>query len=270
MRTLSSHRPIERAASASQDVSLTSPCTRTGGLHTIPVLRLPNTARHDPRSNRICVLFDIRQFAQGALNVGPDPIVCQSASRQCYVSNQLVKHSQRWSFLIPPIVDTVGVAYANLISQPPGNPSRSTMLRVSSTPSEYLEPYHSPQLNRSYFYLTGIPRCFSLCSKYRHFATVAETPVRRYGGLKDQDRIFTNAYCRHDHGLKGAQVRVKSDPLSLTPIPILPFTVARRLASHQRHSPQRRLMDYTNRQGLGLTRSWRCRLSQRSQMELHE
>lgn len=40
----------------------------------------------------------------------------------------------------------------------------------------------------------------------RSFATVADPPVRRYGGLKDQDRIFQNAYCRHDHGLKGAQV----------------------------------------------------------------
>ena len=41
----------------------------------------------------------------------------------------------------------------------------------------------------------------------RSFATVTDTPVRRYGGLKDQDRIFQNAYCRHDHGIKGAQVR---------------------------------------------------------------
>lgn len=41
----------------------------------------------------------------------------------------------------------------------------------------------------------------------RSLATVADPPVRRYGGLKDQDRIFTNAYCRHDHGLKGAQSR---------------------------------------------------------------
>jgi NADH dehydrogenase (ubiquinone) flavoprotein 1 len=40
----------------------------------------------------------------------------------------------------------------------------------------------------------------------RGYATVQDTPVRRYGGLKDQDRIFTNAYCRHDHGIKGAQV----------------------------------------------------------------
>ena len=41
----------------------------------------------------------------------------------------------------------------------------------------------------------------------RHLATVQDTPVRRYGGLKDQDRIFTNAYSRHDHGIKGALVR---------------------------------------------------------------
>lgn len=40
----------------------------------------------------------------------------------------------------------------------------------------------------------------------RTFATAVDPPVRRYGGLKDQDRIFTNAYCRHDHGLKGAKV----------------------------------------------------------------
>lgn len=41
----------------------------------------------------------------------------------------------------------------------------------------------------------------------RGLATVADPPVRRYGGLKDQDRIFTNLYMKHDHGLKGAQSR---------------------------------------------------------------
>jgi NADH dehydrogenase (ubiquinone) flavoprotein 1 len=41
----------------------------------------------------------------------------------------------------------------------------------------------------------------------RTLATVQDTPVRRYGGLKDQDRIFTNLYCRHDPGLKGAKTR---------------------------------------------------------------
>jgi hypothetical protein len=41
----------------------------------------------------------------------------------------------------------------------------------------------------------------------RCFATVQDaTPVKRYGDLRDQDRIFTNAYCRHDHGIKGAKV----------------------------------------------------------------
>lgn len=41
----------------------------------------------------------------------------------------------------------------------------------------------------------------------RSLATVADPPVRRYGGLKDQDRIFTNLYSKHDHGLKGALSR---------------------------------------------------------------
>jgi hypothetical protein len=40
----------------------------------------------------------------------------------------------------------------------------------------------------------------------RSFATVQDPPVRHYGGLKDQDRIFTNIYSRHDHGIKGAMV----------------------------------------------------------------
>ena len=53
---------------------------------------------------------------------------------------------------------------------------------------------------------TGIARPFRAKLPRRSFATVQDTPVRRYGGLKDQDRIFTNAYCRHDHGIKGAMV----------------------------------------------------------------
>jgi len=40
----------------------------------------------------------------------------------------------------------------------------------------------------------------------RGLATVVNNPVRRYGGLKDADRIFSNAYQQHDHGIKGAQV----------------------------------------------------------------
>lgn len=41
----------------------------------------------------------------------------------------------------------------------------------------------------------------------RSLATVSDPPVRHYGGLKDQDRIFTNLYLKHDHGIKGAMSR---------------------------------------------------------------
>ena len=64
----------------------------------------------------------------------------------------------------------------------------------------------------------------------RGLATATDIPVRRYGGLKDQDRIFTNAYCRHDPGLKGAKVRaasIRADQVLTLPL------VARRLASHE-------------------------------------
>ena len=44
-------------------------------------------------------------------------------------------------------------------------------------------------------------------SQARGLATVTDTPVRSFGGLRDQDRIFQNAYMRHDHGLKGAKAR---------------------------------------------------------------
>jgi NADH dehydrogenase (ubiquinone) flavoprotein 1 len=33
--------------------------------------------------------------------------------------------------------------------------------------------------------------------------------LRAYGGLKDQDRIFTNLYGKHDFGIKGALKRVR-------------------------------------------------------------
>ncbi|KAI9616806.1 hypothetical protein KEM48_005052 [Puccinia striiformis f. sp. tritici PST-130] len=44
----------------------------------------------------------------------------------------------------------------------------------------------------------------------RSFATVTNsipTNIRNHGGLKDQDRIFQNAYMKHDHLLKGARAR---------------------------------------------------------------
>jgi hypothetical protein len=37
------------------------------------------------------------------------------------------------------------------------------------------------------------------------FATVGDAPKRVYGGLKDQDRIFTNLYGHHGADLKSAQ-----------------------------------------------------------------
>jgi NADH dehydrogenase (ubiquinone) flavoprotein 1 len=48
----------------------------------------------------------------------------------------------------------------------------------------------------------------ALCnrSQQRTFATVQEgTPQRKYGGLKDQDRIFQNLYGHHGADLKSAQ-----------------------------------------------------------------
>ena len=38
----------------------------------------------------------------------------------------------------------------------------------------------------------------------RGFATVSDPPKRIYGGLKDQDRIFTNLYGHHGADLKSA------------------------------------------------------------------
>lgn len=38
----------------------------------------------------------------------------------------------------------------------------------------------------------------------RSFATVQEHPVQHHGGLKDQDRIFTNLYSHHGADIKSA------------------------------------------------------------------
>jgi len=50
-------------------------------------------------------------------------------------------------------------------------------------------------------------RCLPVLS--RHLARLNSTAphTRVYGGLKDQDRIFTNIYGEHDVGIKGAQKR---------------------------------------------------------------
>ncbi|KAJ1984105.1 NADH dehydrogenase [ubiquinone] flavoprotein 1, mitochondrial [Dimargaris verticillata] len=58
----------------------------------------------------------------------------------------------------------------------------------------------------------GLRSAKPACSITHHTASLATVASdanssRRYGGLKDQDRIFTNLYGRHDWGLKGAQAR---------------------------------------------------------------
>ena len=45
-----------------------------------------------------------------------------------------------------------------------------------------------------------------ICTMYSYMYVVCMQ--RSYGGLKDEDRIFTNLYGRHDWRLKGAQARV--------------------------------------------------------------
>jgi len=49
---------------------------------------------------------------------------------------------------------------------------------------------------------TSIPRSLRSAAQVRGLATVSDAanPVRRYGGLKDQDRIFTNLFCKEDFG----------------------------------------------------------------------
>ncbi|GAA5994653.1 NADH-quinone oxidoreductase subunit NuoF [Rhodotorula paludigena] len=42
---------------------------------------------------------------------------------------------------------------------------------------------------------------------YAAVTDAAANPVKRHGGLRDQDRIFSNAYRQHDWTLKGAQAR---------------------------------------------------------------
>lgn len=49
-------------------------------------------------------------------------------------------------------------------------------------------------------------RLSSVSTQARSFATVQEgAPKKHHGGLKDQDRIFTNLYNHHGTDLKSAQ-----------------------------------------------------------------
>jgi len=51
------------------------------------------------------------------------------------------------------------------------------------------------------------PLAHSARRSYAAVTDAAANPVKRHGGLRDQDRIFSNAYRMHDWQLKGAQVR---------------------------------------------------------------
>lgn len=48
------------------------------------------------------------------------------------------------------------------------------------------------------------PAAATAVNQTKSFATVSDPPVRHYGGLKDQDRIFTNLYGHHGADLKSA------------------------------------------------------------------
>ena len=49
-----------------------------------------------------------------------------------------------------------------------------------------------------------LPAKTQAADQKKGFATVGDAPKRVYGGLKDQDRIFTNLYGHHGADLKSA------------------------------------------------------------------
>ena len=67
------------------------------------------------------------------------------------------------------------------------------------------QPHMRTQPKQTSLLTSPRPPSFMI-ARSRTLATIADPPIRRYGGLKDQDRIFTNLLSRHDHGIKGAQV----------------------------------------------------------------
>lgn len=80
----------------------------------------------------------------------------------------------------------------------------------SSTPHRPIPP--ALKMRRAILHSSSLPRAARAVPRIafgasRSLATAADPPVRRYGGLKDQDRIFTNLFSRHDHGIKGAMAR---------------------------------------------------------------
>lgn len=66
---------------------------------------------------------------------------------------------------------------------------------------------HSVVASRSARVASAAQRASALWTSTRGLASVADTPVRSHGGLRDQDRIFQNLYSAHDFRLKGALAR---------------------------------------------------------------
>ena len=58
----------------------------------------------------------------------------------------------------------------------------------------------------------------SLGAGAMRFSSVPQTHVGVYGGLKDQDRIFTNIYGEHDSSIDGALKRVGSGKRVIVPV----------------------------------------------------
>lgn len=117
----------------------------------------------------------------------------------------------------------------------------------------------------------------------RSFATVQDPPKKTHGGLKDQDRIFQNAYMRHDHLLKGAMVsrrtrrtrvlihyaRCGRRVSDLSALHFLPLLGARRLAQDQGDPSQGSRLDHCSDEGFGYARTWWRRFPLWSQVVLH-
>lgn len=108
-------------------------------------------------------------------------------------------------------------------------------------------------------------------SASRGLATVQDAPKRSHGGLKDQDRIFQNAYMRHDHLLKGARVsclRTFSHDYS-TSLTIPHPSGPRRLAQNKGNYPQGPRLDHFTDEGIWNARPWWSWIPIRSQVVFH-
>lgn len=87
-----------------------------------------------------------------------------------------------------------------IILAPPGASSVTMIARQVSSPAAL-----SQASRRAVRVATSLPSCSASRQQRRSLATVQDAPpVRHYGGLKDQDRIFQNLYGHHGPDLKSA------------------------------------------------------------------